>query len=68
MNEKEELCRAEREISIRAVERGLEISLELFRCAKRGSVPMSEEDKANLAQIIKNMCATVCEYVDNHNS
>lgn len=64
MNEKEELCRAEREIRIRSVERGLEISLELFRGAKNGSVPMSEQDKANLAQIIKNMCATVCEYVE----
>ena len=57
MNEK-------KEINIRAVERGLKISLELFRSAKNGSVPMSEEDKANLAQIINNMCATVCEYVE----
>ena len=61
MNEK-------KEINIRAVEFGLRSSLELYKDMKNGTLPSSEEDKANMAQIIKNMCATVCEYVDNHNS
>ena len=61
MNEK-------KEINIRAVEFGLRTSLELYKDMKNGVLSASEEDKANLAQIIKNMCATVCEYVDNHNS
>ena len=58
MNEK-------KEINIRAVEFGLRTSLELYKDMKNGVLSASEEDKANLAQIIKNMCATVCEYVDN---
>ena len=61
MNEK-------KEINIRAVEFGLRTSLELYKDMKNGVLSASEEDKANLAQIIKNMCATVCEYVDNHDS
>ena len=58
MNEK-------KEINIRAVEFGLRTSLELYKDMKNGILSTSEEDKANLTQIIKNMCATVCEYVDN---
>ena len=61
MNEK-------KEINIRAVEFGLRTSLELYKDMKNGVLFVSEEDKANLAQIIKNLCGTVCEYVDNHNS
>lgn len=57
MNEK-------KEINIRAVEFGLRTSLELYKDMKNGVLSASEEDKANLAQIIKNMCATVCEYVE----
>ena len=57
MNEK-------KEINIRAVEFGLRTSLELYKDMKNGVLFVSEEDKANLAQIIKNMCATVCEYVE----
>ena len=57
MNEK-------KEINIRAIEFGLRTSLELYKDMKNGVLSASEEDKANLAQIIKNMCATVCEYVE----
>ena len=59
MNEK-------KEINIRAVERGIITSLELYRKAVSGSLPVSEEDKVNLAQVIKNLCATVCEYVESN--
>ena len=57
MNEK-------KEIDIRAVEFGLKTSLELYKDMKNGVLSVSEEDKANLAQIIKNLCVTVCEYVE----
>ncbi len=59
MNEK-------KEINIRAVEQGIISSLELYRKAVSGTLPVSEEDKANLAQVIKNLCATVCEYVESN--
>lgn len=57
MNEK-------KEVDIRAVEFGLKTSLELYKDMKNGVLSVSKEDKANLAQIIKNLCVTVCEYVE----
>ena len=53
-----------KEINIRAVEQGLRTSLELYRDLASGRVPASKEDKANVAQVIRNLCAAVCEYVE----
>lgn len=53
-----------KEVDIRAVEFGLRTSLELYKDMKNGALSVSKEDKASLAQIIKNLCATVCEYVE----
>lgn len=59
MNEK-------KETNIRALEQGIISSLELYRKAVSGSLPVSEQDKANLAQVIKSLCARVCEYVESN--
>lgn len=57
MNEK-------KEINIRAVRQGLRTSLELYRDIKDGTLPLSEEDKANIVQVVKNLCSLVYEYVE----
>lgn len=55
-----------KEFDIRTISTDLERSLSMYRHVLSGSIQIGDEQKRALGQIIKDLCSSICEFVDTY--